>query len=350
MFKQPQVNNTDSVKKSISNTDTGNTTSLGTKKTIKAQEVVIKPIPKTSTIEQDTLSTTILAEKVLFTVPYRCTLNRDSLKAAMRKVVFEIDTIPKGLNLIATESSKDTTLNVSPQYTESIFTHHLLSTKKIELKPKLYEQQNWMLMTFLSMLLLIGILRVFYQKKFNLFINAFISKRFSNQIIREENALTQSTSVVLSIVFFVSISLFFYLVSKHFNKYLLGYNDIQNFLAILIICVCFYFIKLFFNKLGGYIFKINKETDEYIFNQFLVIQILGLMLTIWCILLNYSTNFNKEIIIYGGFATLTLGFIVRMIKNLGIVNMNTYSPVYIFLYLCTLEILPLLIIIKMVIR
>ncbi|MFN5712766.1 MAG: DUF4271 domain-containing protein [Bacteroidota bacterium] len=45
---------------------------------------------------------------------------------------------------------------------------------------------------------------------------------------------------------------------------------------------------------------------------------------------------------------MLLSFIVRMIKSLGISNMGSYSPVYIFLYLCSLEILPLIIIIKLV--
>jgi hypothetical protein len=70
----------------------------------------------------------------------------------------------------------------------------------------------------------------------------------------------------------------------------------------------------------------------------------------YCIILNYGANFDKSMIIYLGFGTMIIGFIVRMIKSIGIANMNTYSPVYIFLYLCTLEFLPLIIIVKLIIR
>jgi hypothetical protein len=119
---------------------------------------------------------------------------------------------------------------------------------------------------------------------------------------------------------------------------------------ILLSCICFYFLKLLTNKASGYIFKVNKETDEYIFNQFIVLQILGLLLIICCIILRYSVDINKEFVIYFGFGTLMIGFIIRMIKSFGIANMNSYSPVYIFLYLCTLEILPLIIIVKLIMR
>lgn len=350
VLKQTQVNNADTAALTINKNEV--TGVLSKVPAQNSRSETTNSDNNTTSLKQlqDTVATTKIIENSYFTVPYRCVLNRDSLKAEMRKVVLEIDTIPKGLDLIVSQSLKDSTQLKPTQFSESIFSRHLLITKKIEPKPKPYESQNWLVLIFVLVLFLIGILRVFYQKKFMLFINAFVSKRFSNQIIREENAISQSTSVVLSIVFFISISVFFYSASRYFHLNYSEYSDIQYFFVILLACIAFYFLKFLLNKLGGFIFKAYKETDEYIFNQFLVIQILGLLLTIWCILLNYSPKISKEVIIYIGFGTLTIGFLVRMIKGFGIANMNSYSPVYIFLYLCTLEILPLIIIVKLIIR
>lgn len=338
-------NNSDSLKRS--SVDTGIYVGSG-----KNKNALIKAEVKNSSdssFEKDSLATIPMAEKTLFVVPYRCVLNRDSLKAEARKILFEIDTLPVGLKLIYNSTTEDTL--VKPQgYSKSLFGSHLLSPQKMEPQPIHAKNQNWMTLIVLLLLLLIGILRVFYQKKFNLFINAFISRRFSNQIIREENALTQSTSVLLTSIFFISLSLFFYLCGRYFHYSFIGNTDLSQYLFILTGCIGFYILKLVANKFGGYIFKVIKETDEYIFNQFLVIQILGLLLTIWCILLNYSTNIKKEYLIYLGIATLFIGFFVRMIKSFGISNISSYSPVYIFLYLCSLEILPLIIIVKLIIR
>ena len=303
-----------------------------------------------ATLVLDSIPNINTVKNTLFTVPYRCLLNRDSLKAEARKAILEIDTIPKGLQLIYTKPMSDSIKVQQLNFSKSIFSSHLLIAKKIQPLPVVANHQNWMVPIIMLLLLLIGILRVFYQKKFTLFINAFVSRRFSNQIIREENAITQSTSLILTSVFFFSMALFLFLTGKYFNQNLIGRNDFQQFLFILLICVGFYFVKMLANKIGGYIFKVYKETDEYIFNQFLVLQIMGLLLTIWCILLNYSTIINKGYIIYLGFGTLIIGFFVRMIKSFGIANISSYSPIYIFLYLCTLEILPLLIIIKLMIR
>ncbi len=350
VFIQPQINNSDSTSDKSNTADTvvNRDVKSGYKNDVKPKAA--EEINVASVVEKDSTVLVRTAEKQLFTIPYRCTLNRDSLRAEMRKVVLEIDTIPKGLELIISENLTDTSLISGPTFSKSIFSNHLLKPSSNGPNIKVHEHQNWMFLTLLLMLFLIAILRVFYQKKFTLFVNAFVSKRFSNQIIRDENALTQSTSVVLTVVFFISLSLFFYLVTNHFHHNLMGFNGFQKFSVILIACFGFYFLKLLLNKLGGYIFKVYKETDEYIFNQFIVLQILGLLLTICCILLNYSVQIEKEVIIYLGFSALIIGFAIRMIKSVGIANMNTYSPVYIFLYLCTLEILPLIIIIKLIIR
>ena len=350
VFTIPQSNNSDSYNQRSSITEAETI-----RPSVSSQNSAnkLKPLKETISDKKEANDSKVIlgsTSKQLFTVPYRCTLNRDSLRAEMRKVVLEIDTIPKGLNIIVAENLKDTTLLKTTPFSKSIFTHHLLQPKNFELKPKVGEQQNWVFVTILTSLFLVGILRVFYQKKFSLFVNAIISKRFSNQIIREENALTQSTSVVLTAVFFISITMFFYLVTQHFHQSFFGYVGFQKFSMILLSCICFYFLKLLTNKASGYIFKVNKETDEYIFNQFIVLQILGLLLIICCIILRYSVDINKEFVIYFGFGTLMIGFIIRMIKSFGIANMNSYSPVYIFLYLCTLEILPLIIIVKLIMR
>ena len=345
----PQVNNPDTADQTKIVTDTGAGTKGVTRTTSSATSIKNKPVEKITIAEEDSSSIVNSIEKILFTVPYRSALNIDSLKAESRKVVLEIDTIPKGIQLIYRPSGPDSLKNNTQVFTKSLFSQHLLKSSRFEPKIKAVHQQNWMVIVFMLILFLVGILRVFYQRKFTLFLNAFFSRRFSNQITREENALTQSTSVVLSVVFFLSISMFIFLVSQHYHFDLFGQSGWLKFLFILIACTIFYLLKLLSNKVGGYLFKAYKETDEYIFNQFLVIQILGLLLSICCILLSYSVILNKEWIIYAGFCTLIIGFFVRMIKSFGIVNMNTYSPVYIFLYLCTLEILPLIIIVKLII-
>jgi hypothetical protein len=344
VFIQPQEKTTDSSSRGDSDQ-----TSRSTKS--KKNDVVLTQTSDTKKLAEtvvDTLKGPESPVAQLFVVPYQSKLNQDSLQAASRKVVLEIDTIPKGLSLIYNPGVVDTLTPQTITYTKSIFSSHLLVTKNIEPRAVVKDGQNWIALLIVAIMLLLGVLRVFYQKKFTLFLSASVSKRFSNQLIREENALTQGTSVMLTIIFFLAVSLFFYLSLDDLNIKMGVVNDIQQFIIILTACIGFYFLKIFLHKLSGYIFKVYKETDEYIFNQFIVIQVSGLLLVLWCVLMSYCSDINKQYVVFIGFSTLLLSFIVRMIKSLGISNMGSYSPVYIFLYLCSLEILPLIIIIKLV--
>ncbi len=285
----------------------------------------------------------------LFTVPFQTRINRDSLRLEQKKITLPYDTLPKdwGLHSYSTVHVNDSMK--LPNYIPGIFNNHLLTPNGLTVKTKAVSQQNWMAGLFIGIIFLIALLRVFYQRKFSLFLSAFFSKRFSHQIVREENALTQTTSLIMTIVFMVSLSLFLFYTVLYYKLPVLNLISWQGYLLTLAACIAFYSIKTIVHRAGGLILNIRKEIEEYIFNQFLVIQVIGLILAPICILYSYSTLIPKEYLIFAGFTTLLASFIIRLSKSKNIANVNSFSPMYIFLYLCTFEILPLIIIIKLIV-
>lgn len=233
---------------------------------------------------------------------------------------------------------------------KSIFSNHLLQTKSIKPQAINPNTQNWIAPLLLLLVLMVAILRVFYQKKFTLFFQAAFSKRYSNQLTREENVLTQGVSVILLMVYLFSFSLFLYFVLNYYHITFYSEDSFINYLAIVLFSVLFYSIKVILIKISGFIFNTLKDTSEYIFYQFLMFQFWGLLLSIICIVYLYgSYEINKTYLLYTGFAILIFSFILRIIKSKEIASVKVYSPFYIFLYLCTLEILPVLILIKLLV-
>ena len=64
------------------------------------------------------------------------------------------------------------------------------------------------------LLFVFGILSMVYRKRVQILFNAFLLRRYANQIQREENALSQRVSVLLSITFLLSASLLFHRVLR----------------------------------------------------------------------------------------------------------------------------------------
>jgi hypothetical protein len=107
----------------------------------------------------------------------------------------------------------------------------------------------------------------------------------------------------------------------------------------------FFLLKYILNKILGYIFLVEKEVKEFLFNYFLFNQFWGLGSIIILALLEYGRNFPFSEIMVLGLASYALVFVYQIIRSYSLAMPNKrISNLYLFLYFCTLEILPLVII------
>ena len=110
-----------------------------------------------------------------------------------------------------------------------------------------------------------------------------------------------------------------------------------------------YTFKFLFIQFVGVVFNIYPVARQYAFNVYLLNNILGLLLIPLVAIAYYSGGPADTWAIYAGIALFIVFFVLRFLKSLSIEDV--IAPVnlmYLFLYLCTLEILPLLVAIKVV--
>jgi len=109
-----------------------------------------------------------------------------------------------------------------------------------------------------------------------------------------------------------------------------------------------YPLKSLVLQLVGWIFSDSERISEYIFNVFLINKILGLSLIPIVVLATYLSS-GQEVLLHVGISLVVLFYVYRLFRGyfIGRDNANL-SQFYIFLYLCTLEILPLIIVTRFV--
>lgn len=244
------------------------------------------------------------------------------------------------------DSLKDSSLN---QTFPGLFVNHEL--KEIHNNPQPINRQHpdWLFYVLLFVLIAFTWLKVFYNKNFRQILGAIGSINATNQIVRDENILVQRASVILTVMFNIVASVFLYQVSIIFewpSDYIS--QGFSRFMIFAVIISCVYSCKFLLLKLTGYIFKIDKPIATYIFNIFLINNILGvflipLLISIAFMPTNYATIiFNLSLFI------VLFSFVYRLIRGIIIgLSQEVFSIFYLFLYLCTLEIAPLLILIKL---
>ena len=95
------------------------------------------------------------------------------------------------------------------------------------------------------------------------------------------------------------------------------------------------------------VFGIEKPVATYIFNIFLVNMVIGLLLIPAIILIAYLPMSYRYYIVIITLSVLALIFLYRLVRAVGIgLTIQRFSIFYLFLYICSFEIAPLLIIYK----
>ncbi|MBI4946660.1 MAG: DUF4271 domain-containing protein [Bacteroidetes bacterium] len=223
----------------------------------------------------------------------------------------------------------------------------ILSQNIIE--SKYHYQPSWVMVLIVLSVMILGYLFSAYNTRFNAFIKTSFSSRFVNQLSQEEYSLSHPTSIFLSVNFLITASLFI-LQAISIKKILLSFIDFSFLSYLLIVCFLFviYLIKVLFLKVIGFIFDKSVAVKEYIFLIFLINQLIGIGLIPLIIFIAYGEQSLINSCVHIGFCFFILAFIISIGK--GVITAfsgREISGFYLFLYLCLLEILPLLLGIKL---
>jgi hypothetical protein len=211
---------------------------------------------------------------------------------------------------------------------------------------------DWLFPIVLLLLAFFAWLRLFYSKFFVQMLRAFLNLNLSNQIVRDENIFFQRVSIYLSIVFNVILALLVYFISIHYNWHVGGVGPgFMRYLFFVVVITAAYALKYLVLKITGWLFEQEREIATYIFNIFLINNILGMALLPFVCLLAYNQSISGPWLIYVPLILIGVGFAWRYYRGFRIgMGTGSFSPLYLFLYLCTLEIAPLMILIRIIVQ
>lgn len=224
---------------------------------------------------------------------------------------------------------------------------HLLHPQNAQVIPRQAFTGGWEATVLLTAVFLLALLRFHYQKRLSAFWDAFWVKRFGLQLMREENVQGQRTSWFLNLVFVLSVSSFLYAAFSPFQPIFLPASPGFQYLFLSFLVLCAYGVKWLVFKISGLVLNTEREVDEYLFQIFITNQIAGIFFLTLVIVLEFQRVFPRAYIIHTGAILALLLFLFRSARGFGMALASArVRGVYIFLYFCTLEIVPLLWIVK----
>jgi hypothetical protein len=199
------------------------------------------------------------------------------------------------------------------------------------------------LLTFLSIILL-AISMAYRKAGVKKIIIAFFTKRYLQQIQKEEQLFGNFLTISLFIAFANSLSLF---LINLFKIIFDAEFSLELYIKVLFYILLYYFVKFSAINLIGTLYETREQAETHIYNIFLFNSVSGIFLT-GILVFTYFTYFFSDsfILAISGISItfITLYKIIQLLLNEKTVNKIPFF--YNLLYFCTLEILPLVVAIK----
>ncbi len=197
---------------------------------------------------------------------------------------------------------------------------------------------NWITIVLVLCLLIFALAKVVDGKKFY----DFMILPFNNKYLLLYNKTGKSSSgfsILLSLFQLLSVSLFFWINLDFFNLKFVNTSG-TGYLAMLIGLSSFFLIKIFIQKIIGYLFNIEELIDTYIFKKVSYLNYSSILLLIAVSLMLYAFN-DSSLVVYLAVISFLLINIIGWVFTVRIhQKVISHKIFYFILYLCALEIAP----------
>lgn len=202
----------------------------------------------------------------------------------------------------------------------------------------------------LGVLLFLALIKVVFSKYMHNLFAVFFRVSLKQKQMREQLLQAPLPSLLLNILFFITGGLYITFLLQYYQLFP-GINFWWLFLYCAFGLSVLYLAKLLMLKLTGWIFNIRQATDTYSFIVFLVNKLLGICLLPFLLLLAFADPGIVSVVLTLSWF-LVLGFFAyRYISSFGAVRKEIkVSRFHFFLYLCAFEIIPLLLIYKVLLE
>lgn len=229
---------------------------------------------------------------------------------------------------------------------EQVFRPNSNSVTQADYEPvRAKTQQTWLFYVFLGMLFFIAFIRISYAKEFAELFYIFKPISINQQLFRDTLTGLKIASVWLNVNFVFVISIYAFLLSRYFHLYDGGIK----FLLFLIVTVAILLsVRYSLLKMAASLFPFKKEINFYHFNELQINRLTGLLVLPLAIAMAFSPLPVSAYAFYLSMALLAVMLLFRYLR--GFVIGGEYFARYKFhflIYICTLEIAPIVILVKL---
>ena len=220
--------------------------------------------------------------------------------------------------------------------------------KETEIAPAMPGDRTFLFPVFMINLIVLTLLVTLFRSFLKKAYNAFLNDNLLNQVYRERETGTLLPYLFLYFVFFFNAGLYIFLSTRTYGPIFSIHPLIEMGFWVGIITLVFLAKHLLLNILGV-IFPISKESKKYSFTIMIFGIILGLILVPLNLFIAYAPVNFAYYTVFISMGIIILIYLFLLLRGLFIANrFLRFHKFHFLLYICTVEIAPVFIIIKVI--
>jgi len=214
-------------------------------------------------------------------------------------------------------------------------------------RPITNTHQDWFaIIIFLSLMLFASVRHGFGNYLSALFQSIF-NYSTASRMFRERNISLYQGEIRLEIFSYLVFGLLIYQAASQYNLNLPFEGFIRYILSFAVVVVFFTGKKIFYQA-TGFLFENMNETAEFLYNYSNYIRVAGIVVLPFIASIAWAPVYSADPVFLTGLIIVTILYVFLLWRGLKIFLKKQFSIFYLFLYLCTLEILPLALVIKLI--
>jgi len=215
--------------------------------------------------------------------------------------------------------------------------------------PAIRYRQNydWLTALFLVCLMVLAWIRFYHMRRIKQLFRAVGARHHVNQLVRDGNLTEERITPGLAFVYIISLTAIVFELGFDTISSWLGIKEPSlNYLIILAVVSILWLVKILAIRGTGMIFRTKQDTGEFILTNIIFNAAAGIMIFPLVLAGFYS---NSLLIMKIAAVILLIVAGLRFFRSMMVgFSAQTFSVLYLFLYLCTLEILPVLFLYRLV--
>jgi len=197
---------------------------------------------------------------------------------------------------------------------------------------------------FLYLMLLLGFfawIRVYYGNIYAHTVQASTNFKVATRMFKDKSQLQNQLDNVLYTAYLLSLAYFLFFIEEKLKVVPYNLHGILLYLFNLALLLGLFLARVVVINLLGSLFNQLDLFREYLYHTFIFNKLIGISILPLLLFVLYTTGALQTVFIWVTFSTLGVVIVMRIIRGAEFSFKKDISIFYMFLYLCALELVPL---------